>query len=216
MFPRVMRLRPAYFGSNGQHNGVGCRAGSLASQQCSAAMFSVCSSPRRYQGANSQAEDVSVSSNSSSPTPDGLKAFQDIVISRKAASGFGDKEVDLAVLRDIMALTQSAPSSFNIQPWSVVLVRDPIARERLSTAMLGGNAKKVLAAPVTAVFCADLEPSKRIYRMEELNRRAGMGDADIKRLSLAVNLFSGEGLLGNVVRKTVTGIASPMRPAPEV
>lgn len=35
-------------------------------------------------------------------------------------------------------------------------MRDAAARERLSTTMLGGNAKKVLAAPVTAVFCADL------------------------------------------------------------
>lgn len=52
--------------------------------------------------------------------------------------------------------TSSAPSSFNIQPWSVILVRDAGDRERLSTAMLGGNAKKVLSAPVTAVFCADL------------------------------------------------------------
>ncbi|CAN0509348.1 unnamed protein product, partial [Laminaria digitata] len=50
----------------------------------------------------------------------------------------------------------SAPSSFNLQPWSVVLVRDPLTRERLATAMLGPNGKKVMAAPVTAVFCADL------------------------------------------------------------
>lgn len=50
----------------------------------------------------------------------------------------------------------SAPSSFNVQPWSVVLVRDKAGREDLGTAMLGGNATKVLSAPVTAVFCADL------------------------------------------------------------
>lgn len=57
----------------------------------------------------------------------------------------------------------SAPSAFNMQPWSVVLVRDAEARERLSTTMLGGNAKKVLAAPVTAVFCADLGESCARY-----------------------------------------------------
>lgn len=51
---------------------------------------------------------------------------------------------------------RSAPSSFNVQPWSVVLVRDDDSRERLAATMLGGNAKKVQAAPVTAVFCADL------------------------------------------------------------
>ena len=36
------------------------------------------------------------------------------------------------------------------------MVREPAARERLATAMMGANGKKVLAAPVTAVFCADL------------------------------------------------------------
>lgn len=36
------------------------------------------------------------------------------------------------------------------------------------------------------------------------------------QLSLAVNLFSGEGLVGNAVRNAVTSIASPMQPAPEV
>lgn len=40
-------------------------------------------------------------------------------------------------------------------------MRDAAARERLSTAMLGGNVKKVMTAPVTAVFCADLgKPSQ--------------------------------------------------------
>ncbi|CAM9184937.1 unnamed protein product [Scytosiphon promiscuus] len=216
MLPRVVRLRPALFGSKGPHEGVVCEVGLAASKRCSAAMFSFSSSPRRQQGSNSQAEEVGDAGETATPTPEGLKAFRDIVISRKAAYRFSDKGVDPAVLRDIMALTQSTPSSFNIQPWSVILVRDAGARERLSTAMLGGNAKKVLAAPVTAVFCADLEPSKRIHRMVELNRQAGMAEADITRLSLAVNLFSGEGLVGNALRNAVTSIASPMQPAPEV
>lgn len=38
----------------------------------------------------------------------------------------------------------------------------------------------------------------------------------LSQLSLAVNLFSGEGLVGNAVRNAVTSIASPMQPAPEV
>ncbi|CAM9705719.1 unnamed protein product [Ascophyllum nodosum] len=82
--------------------------------------------------------------------------------------------------------------------------------------MLGANSKKVLAAPVTAVFCSDLEPSKRLNRMAQLSRKAGTTEADIAKVSMAVNLFSGEGLVGNVLRNAVTSIASPMQPAPEV
>lgn len=35
-------------------------------------------------------------------------------------------------------------------------MREASAKERLSAAMMGGNGKKVLSAPVNAVFCADL------------------------------------------------------------
>ncbi|CBN76229.1 conserved unknown protein [Ectocarpus siliculosus] len=212
MFSRVVRPQEALLGRCIRKHGV------AESLRCSAAMFSVrSSSPRLRQGedANLQ-EDADLSGNSSSLSPEGLKAFRDVVTSRTAAISFSDEEVDPPALREIMALTQSAPSSFNIQPWSVVVVRDTAARERLSTAMLGGNAKKVLAAPVTAVFCADLEPSKRINRMVELNRKAGMPEAEITKFCLAVNLFSGEGVVGNAVRNAVTTIASPMQPAPEV
>ena len=38
----------------------------------------------------------------------------------------------------------------------------------------------------------------------------------LRQVSMAVNLFSGEGLVGNVLRNAVTSIASPMQPAPEV
>lgn len=36
------------------------------------------------------------------------------------------------------------------------------------------------------------------------------------QLTMAINLFSGEGAVGNVVRNAVTTIASPLQPAPEV
>lgn len=55
MFPRVLRLRPAVFDSALQ-NGVSCRAGLVASQRSSTAMFSVCSSARRQQGDNTQGQ----------------------------------------------------------------------------------------------------------------------------------------------------------------
>lgn len=40
--------------------------------------------------------------------------------------------------------------------------------------------------------------------------------AVLSQMSLAVNLFSGEGMVGNALRNAVTSIASPMQPAPEV
>lgn len=42
------------------------------------------------------------------------------------------------VLTELLRLTQRAPSSFNIQPYSLIVVRDPALRARLAKeAMLG-------------------------------------------------------------------------------
>ena len=36
-----------------------------------------------------------------------------------------------------------APSGFNVQPYAVVVVRDPVQKEALAKAMLGSNQLKV-------------------------------------------------------------------------
>ncbi|CAM9465891.1 unnamed protein product, partial [Discosporangium mesarthrocarpum] len=84
-----------------------------------------------------------------------IESFRRVVLSRRAAYRFGSENVADEVMKDIMDLTQRAPSSFNAQPWSVVLVREQAQRERLAEAMMGGNGAKVKGAPVVAVFCAD-------------------------------------------------------------
>lgn len=51
---------------------------------------------------------------------------------------------------------QRAPSSFNAQPYRMVVVRGEEAKQRLAGAMLGGNQAKVATAGATVVFAADL------------------------------------------------------------
>ena len=58
------------------------------------------------------------------------------------------------VLETIIAAAQSAPTSSNLQLWSVVAVEDPAARVRL--AALAGGQKHVATAPVLLVWVADL------------------------------------------------------------
>lgn len=54
------------------------------------------------------------------------------------------------------SLTQRCPTSFNVQPYTVTLVQSREGRQRLAACMLGPNKARVLQAPVTAVFAADL------------------------------------------------------------
>ena len=52
------------------------------------------------------------------------EAFRHVVMQRRAAAAFdATRDVSEAILEDIMQLTRRAPSSFNIQPWTCVLVR---------------------------------------------------------------------------------------------
>ena len=61
----------------------------------------------------------------------------------------------MSLVHKLIELTQQAPSSFNLQPYKLIIVRSDEAKGRLSRAMLGANQEKVLQAPFTVVFAAD-------------------------------------------------------------
>lgn len=83
-----------------------------------------------------------------------VESFEQICFQRRSDIKFSNEEIAPSVLRNILRLTQSSPSSFNLQPYKIIVVDDSHRRECIATAMLGGNAKKVLSAPVTFVFAS--------------------------------------------------------------
>ncbi|WP_245455621.1 nitroreductase family protein [Neorhizobium lilium] len=62
----------------------------------------------------------------------------------------------------LAAAAQSAPSSSNLQAWSVVAVEDPERKARLA-GFTGGNAH-ILAAPLFLVWLVDLKRLRDIAR----------------------------------------------------
>lgn len=77
----------------------------------------------------------------------------------------GDEE-----LTAIVAAAQSAPTSSNLQAWSVVAVRGRQRKARLAT--LGGDQRFIEHAPLFLVWLADLGRTRRLAA-----RRAAPGDA---------------------------------------
>lgn len=71
------------------------------------------------------------------------------------ANTFTDEPVSDEQVRAIYDLVKWAPTSMNIQPLRVVLVRSPKARARLVRHMSEGNKAKTAAAPLVAVLAAD-------------------------------------------------------------
>ena len=94
-----------------------------------------------------------------------LQIFKEIVFSRSHWKWYDpDRKISEDLLREIMATAQRAPSSFNTQPYKVVLVRDNEYKLALAEGMIGDSNKKlVLTADTSAVFLADLEVCCMLY-----------------------------------------------------
>jgi nitroreductase len=80
------------------------------------------------------------------------------------------KPVSDAQLTAIVAAAQSAASSSNLQPWSVIAVREPATRARL--AQLAGDQVHVQQAPLVLVWLADLARLEAVAHAEGLTHDA--------------------------------------------
>lgn len=90
------------------------------------------------------------------PTSTTASLFDDLVRKRSFTRSFDkDKPVNQELLKKLLQLSQMAPSSFNLQPYKIILVQDAVVKDALADTMLGGNGQRVRDAPVTLVFLSD-------------------------------------------------------------
>jgi 3-hydroxypropanoate dehydrogenase len=83
---------------------------------------------------------------------------QDLLFrSARTANTFSDEPVTDEQVQAIYDLVKWAPTSMNIQPLRVVLVRSPEARARLVEHMGGNNRPKTSTAPLVAILAADTD-----------------------------------------------------------
>eukprot|EP00510_Aplanochytrium_minuta_P007035 CAMPEP_0184034442 /NCGR_PEP_ID=MMETSP0955-20130417/11624_1 /TAXON_ID=627963 /ORGANISM="Aplanochytrium sp, Strain PBS07" /LENGTH=272 /DNA_ID=CAMNT_0026321165 /DNA_START=49 /DNA_END=867 /DNA_ORIENTATION=+ len=123
-----------------------------------------------------------------------LEVFSRLVNTRRSAKEFlPEKAVEDSVLEKILCLTQRAPSSFNIQPFKVVLVKDKLVKKDLAYCMTDTNIKKVLDAPISVVFASDLQPGKQIPRIMELEKENGMPENVIDGRRFGASVFAAGG-----------------------
>lgn len=145
------------------------------------------------------------------------EAFRHVVMQRHAAAAFdATRDVPEAILEDVMQLTRRAPSSFNIQPWTCVLVRSAAQRELVGRAALSeSNRRRVMDAPLTAVFCADLEPAHALPRVKAEAVARGKDARQVEDLELAVGYYATHGKLASLVKGVAANALSPVAPAPQ-
>jgi len=81
-------------------------------------------------------------------------------LAHRSVRKFGPRQVTDDELSALIAAAQSAPTSSNLQPWSVVAVRDPARKARL--AALAGNQAFIEQAPLFLAWIADLGRARRL------------------------------------------------------
>ncbi len=80
--------------------------------------------------------------------------FKDTTEKRRSINFF-DPEKDLSeeLLGQMIETAAKAPSSFNLQPWNLIVLRDKAAKEKLLP--LAWNQPKIVEAPVILIVLAD-------------------------------------------------------------
>lgn len=89
-----------------------------------------------------------------------------LLLSHRSVRGFLSTDLPPGVLEALIAAASSAPTSSNLQAWSVIAVTDPVKRTRLaeyaSLPEHGGRQQHMVDAPLILVWVADLSRAKRI------------------------------------------------------
>ncbi len=81
-------------------------------------------------------------------------SVSEAILGRRSAKQFVDRPLPFELVNRILELTRAAPSSFNLQPWRIVVVRDPAQRRALAAAAY--HQPQFENAPVTLVFAVTI------------------------------------------------------------
>ncbi|HEX8048335.1 NADPH-dependent oxidoreductase [Rhizobium sp.] len=84
----------------------------------------------------------------------------DTLLSHRSVRNYLPKAVPDSVLHLAIAAAQSAPSSSNLQAWSVIAVADEARKSRLNT--VAGTQRQIEQAPLLLIWLADLNRPRKI------------------------------------------------------
>lgn len=79
------------------------------------------------------------------------------IANRKSPRAFAARPVEEEKIRLLLEAFRWAPSSYNRQPWRIVMVTDPDVRERMHEGLMSGNRRWAVRAPILAVIASRVE-----------------------------------------------------------
>lgn len=133
-----------------------------------------------------------------------MKDLKEVYEERRSVNFFdSSKDLDDATLKKIIDLAVLAPSAFNLQPWEVIAVKSPKAKQRLYNVAL--QQPKILAAPVTLIMVGDKDAYTEANEAWWYMRDVGIPDDKIQgNIDFAKNILYNTDLKRNnfAVRNT--------------
>ena len=144
------------------------------------------------------------------PKPENRTTSETIetLLQRRSIRKYTDQDVTDAQVNAILQAAFRAPTSSNIQSYSVITVRDPEIKQKLSVPT--GNQKHIIDCPVFLAFCADLTRLEHVlqqhgHTLEDNNMEVGLVssiDASLVGMSayLAAESLGSKGVMIGAVR----------------
>lgn len=105
-------------------------------------------------------------------------SFENIVEQRYATKKFDGRRILEEKVNKLLRLIRYAPSSFNIQPWKIVIITDYALKEKLLSA--SWNQEQITSCSHLLVFCADKNIRENIDKLEALMIKNGAKPEQIK------------------------------------
>jgi len=94
--------------------------------------------------------------------------YRNVVEKRRSVNFFDpNRPVPEETIKKLVELAAMAPSSFNLQPWNLMVLKDMEAKSRLRK--LGWDQPKITEAPVVLIVLADREGFKEGHPIVEKN-----------------------------------------------
>ena len=94
--------------------------------------------------------------------------FKDVINKRRAVNFFDpEKPVSDELIKERVETASKVPSSFNLQPWSLMIIKDSEEKQRLRK--LAWDQPKVTEAPVVFIVLADRDGWEKGHPFLEKN-----------------------------------------------
>jgi len=140
------------------------------------------------------------------------KPLSELVRLRRATDSFAAEPISAGDLEEILRAGLEAPSSYNLQPWRFVVVRDRSQRRKLRMAAM--NQQKVEEAPVVIVACGDTlswrEDLEEVIRFGQEHGIGGEAWAQRKRKNVTADLSSHRNMPMWVAKQTMIAATTMM------